>query len=196
MSFLEFVPGATPLDPDAAAGLLPALTTQAELNEFEAVNILKARRWAMSSRSQLRRDYPTDFGLRNLHQRMFDETWKWAGTYRTTDKNLGVPAYQIGEQVRNLCANVRAQVEYQAYPWPELAVRLHRDLVWIHPFENGNGRHARLAADFLLLYHQQPPLTWGQSTLVADDDTRQEYLVALREADGGDYSRLLRFAQS
>ena len=196
MSFIKLAPGATPLDPEAAAGLLPGLTTQSELNEFEATNILKARRWAMGSRSRLRREYPTDYGLRELHRRMFDLTWKWAGTYRTTGTNIGVAAFQIGEQVRNLCANVRAQVECQAYPWPELAVRFHRDLVWIHPFENGNGRHARLAADLLLIYHRQRPLTWGQSVLVADDDTRQEYLSGLREADVGSYARLLRFAQS
>ncbi len=123
---------------------------------------------------------------------MFDQTWRWAGVYRRTGTNIGVPAHQISEGVRNLCLNVCTQVEFAAYPWPEIAVRFHRDLVWIHPFENGNGRHARLAADLLLTYHGQPVLSWGQSRLVANDETRREYLAALREADQGDYSRLLR----
>jgi len=196
LSFLNYAPGATPLDPDAVSGLLPDLSSQAELNEFEAVNILVATRWAMGRRCRLRRNHPTDDGLRELHRRMFNETWKWAGTFRTTGTNIGVPVYQIATQLRNLCENVRTQIEHKAYPWPELAVRFHRDLVWIHPFPNGNGRHARLAADLLLVYNQQPRFTWGQSTLVAESAARQEYLAALREADAGSYERLLRFARS
>lgn len=193
---MQPAPGATPLDPDDLPSLLPPLATQQELNEWEAANILEARRWALRPRSSARRDYPTDGGLRELHRRMFDRTWRWAGKYRTTGTNIGVPAHQISEQVRNLCENVHAQVKYRAYPWSELAVRFHRDLVWIHPFANGNGRHGRLAADLLLAYHHQPPLTWGRSSLVAANKTREEYLASLHEADQGDYTRLLAFSRS
>ena len=138
LNLLKCIPGATPLDPDAAAGLVPELTTQAELNEFEAANILTAMRWAMGSRCRLRRDYPADHGLRELHRRMFNETWRWAGMFRTTATNLGVPVHQIASPVRDLCENVHAQIECASYPWPELAVRFHRDLVWIYPFPNGS----------------------------------------------------------
>jgi len=128
---------------------------------------------------------------------MFENTWRWAGTYRTTNKNIGVAAYLVATQVRQLCDDVRAQVEFAAYSWPELAARFHRDLVWIHPFPNGNGRHARLAADLLLIYNRQPRFTWGSLAREKSGEAiRQEYLAALRDADQGNYERLMHFAQS
>ena len=75
-------------------------------------------------------------------------------------------------------------------------LRFHHRLVWIHPFPNGNGRHARLATDLLLAYNGQPIFTWGSVSLVADSTTRQEYLSSLREADGGGFGRLLQFIRS
>ena len=78
---LHYPDGATPLDPDAIAGLIPGLTTQAELNEFEAANIASALAWARRSRT-LKRDLLTITGLTLLHRRMFDQTWRWAGTFR------------------------------------------------------------------------------------------------------------------
>lgn len=42
--------GATPLDADEAAGLLPAqITTREQLDEWEAENILEGERWARSA---------------------------------------------------------------------------------------------------------------------------------------------------
>jgi len=44
---LEYPPGATPLDPDEAAGLIPShIATQGQLNEWELANILEGERWA------------------------------------------------------------------------------------------------------------------------------------------------------
>ena len=48
---LEYPPGATPIDADEAAGLIPAhLTLQRELNEFEEANILLATEWLLARR--------------------------------------------------------------------------------------------------------------------------------------------------
>lgn len=67
--------------------------------------------------------------------------------------------------------------------------------MWIHPFPNGNGRHSRLAADLLLQSLDGNTLSWGgQDNLETASDARKEYLAALKEADAGDYSRLLAFA--
>ncbi len=88
MTFAD-VPGATPLDPDTSAGLIPSLATQDELNEFEARTILAATRWAAGSRI-LRSDYPNVTALRLLHKRMFDRTWQWTGEFRRVDTNIGV----------------------------------------------------------------------------------------------------------
>lgn len=187
--------GATPLDPDAIAGLIPSLTTQGELNEFEAQNIAAALSWARRSRT-LKRDLPAMDGLALLHRRMFNRTWRWAGQFRQTDTNIGVSWYLAPTQVQTLCGDVRFQAENAVYLWDELAARFHHRLVSIHPFPNGNGRHSRFAADLPLHFNNQPMFSWGAVSLVENSETRREYLSALREADAGDIVRLLRFARS
>jgi Fic-DOC domain mobile mystery protein B len=192
---LSYPEGATPLDPDAARGLIPGLTTQGELNEFEARNIAEALNWAKRSRT-LMRELLTVAALRDLHRRMFNRTWKWAGRFRLTDTNIGHPWHQIPEAVINLCDDVAYQVAQSDVEWDDLAIRFHHRLVLIHPFPNGNGRHARIATDLLLQIHQQDPFTWGSDSLIRDGSARKEYLAALREADLGEFSRLTAFGRS
>lgn len=193
---LTYPPGATPLDPNDAQDLIPGITTQAELNEVEAATIANAQRWVDANLGALRTDILTDTGLRRLHERMFNEVWLWAGRYRKRQTNIGVEPNQIAERVRHLCDDVRYWVQNGIYEWPEIATRFHHKLVSIHPFPNGNGRHARLAADALLSANDQPLLTWGGRHPIEAGALRTEYLTSLREADNHHYERLLRFAQS
>lgn len=189
-----YAPGATPLDPDEAAGLIPRhITTQGELNEWEQANILEGVQWALK---QKKRDLLDEAFVRELHRRMFSKTWKWAGTYRQTDKNIGVDWRQIPVQLRNLLDDAKTQIEFQSYPADELALRFHHRLVWIHPFANGNGRHARLMADLLIQRLGHPAFSWGGQSLVTANTNRQSYLAALRAADNRDYQPLLEFARS
>jgi len=128
---------------------------------------------------------------------MFGETWRWAGKNRTHNTNIGVDYPEINEQIAQLCGNVAYWIEHEIFPWPELAIRFHHALVSIHPFVNGNGRHARLAADVLLECHDHQPLPWGggDSALGSAGEAREEYLAGLREADEADFSRLVRFGE-
>lgn len=192
---LEYPPGATPLDPDEIDGLIPSLSTQRQLNEFEAQNIADAQRWASNS-SRLRSDLISVGGLRLLHERMFDDTWSWAGKFRQTEKNIGVDPARIQDDFNVLCGDVCYWIENGTYDWPEIAVRFHHRLVSIHPFPNGNGRHARLAANLLLDFNEQPRIPWGRGDLVNAGALRDRYLSALRKADNHDYAPLLEFAQS
>lgn len=193
----RYPPGATPLDPAESAGLIPKLTTQSELNEFEATNIAEALLWLSRRGSlRLRQTLPTIETLQQLHHEMFGITWKWAGRFRLTNKNLGVPWERISVEVRTLAEDIKFQVEHTTYPADDLASRFHHRLVSIHAFPNGNGRHARLAADVLVQRLSRPSFTWGGGSLVAAGPARSEYLAALKQADDGDSSRLLRFARS
>ncbi|MBI1905303.1 MAG: mobile mystery protein B [Rhodocyclales bacterium] len=188
--------GQTPLDPDEKEGLKPRhVSTQGELNEWEQLNIIKGARWAQR---QLKQDILDDVFLRELHKRMFSDTWTWAGTYRKSDKNIGCDWRQVSMRVRNLLENTRYQVEHQAMPPDELAARLHHQLVLIHPFPNGNGRCCRLITDLLLRKMRQEPFSWGSggyASLVSQSELRAEYLTALRAADQGDIAPLLAFAR-
>ena len=81
---------------------------------------------------------------------MFGETWSWAESFRKSDKNIGVEWLQIGVKLRDLIDDVRFQIEQATYSPDEIATRFHHRLVAIHPFPNGNGRHARMMADLLI----------------------------------------------
>lgn len=187
--------GTTPLDPDESAGLLPGhIATREQLDEWEAENILEGQRWAAGAAK--RRDILDDAFLRELHRRMFGRTWKWAGTYRSTEKNLGVAPARIAEEVRQLLENTRAQIAVKAAPIDEAAARFHHRLVWIHPFPNGNGRHARLLTDLLLAANGAEPFTWGRGDLEHAGEARERYLAALRAADTRDLLPLLAFVRS
>jgi Fic-DOC domain mobile mystery protein B len=192
------IPGNTPLTPDELKQLKPSLTLKSELNEWELKNILEANRWALSSRVLLRRDPLTEPYLRELHKRMFDQTWKWAGKYRTTVKiNLGVPFHEIHDKIRILLDDARYWIEHQTFDWDEAAIRFHHRLVCIHPFPNGNGRHARLLADVIAVKNGREQFTWGSTTLAAGPG-RAEYIRCLQAADANndDIQGLLHFARS
>ena len=109
----EYAPGATPIDPDEAKGLIPAhLTLQRELNEYEESNILEATAWLFARR---RGDPLDERFIHVVHGRMFNQTWKWAGKSRRTDKNIGVSWFEIPVRLRQMLGDVRAQIEHQAY---------------------------------------------------------------------------------
>ena len=190
---LNYPPGATPLDADELACLIPKhITTQGELNEWEQLNILQGEAWARKHR----KDILDEVFVRQLHEKMFGETWSWAGTFRKTDKNIGVDSHHIGVRLRDLLNDVRYQIEHATYPPDEIATRFHHRLVVIHPFPNGNGRHARMMADLLVQKLGQPRFTWGSKSLSETTETRDRYITVLRAADHGDYQPLLAFVRS
>ena len=201
---LDYPEGATPLDPDEAAGLIPKhIVNHGQLNEWELTNVLQGERWAFADMGGgRRRRFPTtadlltlDF-IRTLHQRMFGETWRWAGTFRSTEKNIGVDPANISANLADLCADVKTQLEFASYPLDEIAARLSHRLVAIHPFANGNGRLSRTFADLILVENGARRFTWGAANLVSESDAREKYLAALRAADARDYQPLLGFVRS
>ncbi|HSS98634.1 MAG TPA: mobile mystery protein B [Terriglobales bacterium] len=186
--------GNTPLSPEELADLIPNLATKQDLNEWERENILLAREWAIRDRTSAP-EMASDEYVRKLHRKMFSETRKWAGRYRTTEKNIGVLFPEIRERLMTLFGDVRYWLEHRAYSTDEIAVRFHHRLVMIHPFPNGNGRHARLLADAFVMKHGLATLTWGARNLIKPGDARVRYLEALRAADDGDIELLIAFAR-
>ena len=183
----------TPLTAEEREQLIPTyITLRSELNEAEQINIAQANRWLGRMR---KRDVLDDGLLRELHKRMFGDVWKWAGQYRLTPRNIGIDAYRIPVEVRQLVDDVRFWVENETYAPDEIAVRFSHRLVSIHPFPNGNGRHSRMAADLLVMQLGQPRFTWGRQSLVDAGQTRSAYVSALQIADSGKITALLEFAR-
>lgn len=185
--------GATPLDPDEIAGLKFAhVTTRGELDELEQANIVQGLRWLTRRRGG---DILADEFVCRLHHRLFGDVWEWAGKYRLTEKNIGIDPFQVPTQLRIHLDNARYWAEHDVFPPLEAAARFHHRLVQIHPFPNGNGRHARIATDvFLEDYYDHKPIAWASGfDLQADNARRTAYIAALRAADGQDFAALLAF---
>ncbi|MGE3831565.1 MAG: mobile mystery protein B [Parvibaculaceae bacterium] len=190
---MEYPAGATPLDPDEMSGLrLKHITTRGELDEVEQANIQSGLRWLQRRR---RGDVLTDEFAVALHRRLFGEVWDWAGTFRRIGKNIGIDPIHIGVELRTLMDDARYWAANATYPPSETAVRLHHRMVWIHPFPNGNGRHARIFADVILSeVYKAPPIDWsGGHDLQRMNERRSAYIAALRSADNGDYGPLIVF---
>lgn len=183
----------TPLTGEEREQLIPSyITTRTELNEAEHIGIAQASRWLFARK----RDIASDALLQELHYRMFSEVWRWAGQYRKSLRNIGVDAYRIGIEMRQLADDVRFQIEHQSFPVDEIAVRFSHRLVRIHAFANGNGRHSRLVADYLAMQLGRPRFSWGRSSLADAGTNRNNYIAALRLADQNDISALIAFARS
>ena len=182
--------GATPLDPDELEGLkFSHIQTRGELDQVEQVNIQDGLLWLKKQRTP---DVLSEAFILRLHKEMFGEVWEWAGTYRRTEKNIGVAPEQIAVELRNLLDDVSYWIEHETFIAKEIALRFHHRLVKIHLFANGNGRHARIMTDALLTKAMnEHSIDWGSVNLQDSGEHRSEYIIALRQADAGDYKILL-----
>ena len=191
----EYPQGATPIDPGEIEGLLLThITTRSELDRWEQDNINEALAWVETHKPK---DILNEPFMKMLHNKMFCNVWKWAGKFRRTEKNIGVSWYNISVELKKLCDDVEYWIKNKTFPDDEIAARFHHRLVSIHLFPNGNGRHARLAADILLEHVlNKPPFTWGNTNLVKSGRDRKRYIESLVTADRGDYKNLLEFARS
>lgn len=196
--------GATALDPNEIEGLIPSyIFTQAELNILEQQNILAAKTWLLKRKKK--EPILTDSFLRGLHKKMFSDVWKWAGQYRRSDKTIGIAWSQISQEILKLLVDTQYWIEHQTYQWNELGARFHHRLVSIHPFPNGNGRHARIMTDILFETNDLQPPTWGTKLMVitnADglidqpNEIRDQYILSLKEADQRRFEKLIKFMES
>ena len=185
--------GHTELSGDDRVGLIPSyIATRGDLFAAEQRNIAVA----LLRRPPPVADLLNDGYLRGLHRDMFGQVWEWAGRYRRFETNIGINPKQIAVSVRMLVHDVLAWVDNETYEPDELAVRFHHRLVAIHPFPNGNGRHCRVAAEYLVMALGRRRFGWGVGLVVDTEELRAIYRKALQRADAGDIDELLTFARS
>ncbi len=115
---IEYVEGATRIDEDELADLIPDLTTRRELDEFEAMSIAQAQIWL--SRRPANWTILDSQNCKQLHKRMFGEVWRWSGQNRKTAKNIGVESYRIETELRRLIDDVTFWIANQTYEEEEI----------------------------------------------------------------------------
>lgn len=188
MTEWETLPGETPID-DISGLLVSGITTREKLNKIEAENIRKALVKYLAAKPTRTARFDLSW-LLQLHNEMFGNVWKWAGKVRTTESNIGVPHQEIEIALMSLLDDLKFWEEHNT-DLIEQAVMLHHRAVMIHPFQNGNGRWARLLANIWLKLHDHSPTAWPEATIGTISLIRDEYLVAIKAADNGDYALLL-----
>lgn len=196
---LRYEEGQTPLDEDEKEGLLiGTVTTREDLDEAEQRNIEDAVQWTYQRRAKFSaKEILTEKFMNDLHKRMFGSVWKWAGDFRRTNKNIGVDKYQIATGLQTLLDDCKYWMENETFSPEEIAIRFKHRIVAIHCYSNGNGRHSRLIGDIIIdKLFGMPVFTWGGNSLSRSNETRAQYLQALREADNGNYAPLILFAWS
>ena len=190
---MDFPEGVTPLDADELEGLkFPHIQSRDELNEVEQANIQDGFKWLAKQRKHS--DYLSREFIIALHQKLFGQVWEWAGTFRKTEKNIGIDPAVISTELKNLLDDVNYWIENSTYTREEFAALFHHRLVSIHPFPNGNGRFARIITDVVLTEMLKvPAINWGAQALLSDNQHRENYIQALRSADKHNYSELIKF---
>ncbi len=193
---LTYEKGQTPLNEEETEGLkIKSITSQQELDELEQWNIEKAVEWTIHSNLRSKKILTEKF-IKNLHKKMYGDVWKWAGEFRTSEKNIGIKWIFIPSELRTLLDDVTYWIEHNTYSGEEICIRFKHRIVSIHCFPNGNGRHSRLIADLLLeAISDKDSFSWRQSSMVEANQIRKEYISALQKADDGDVSYLLEFAK-
>ncbi len=193
---LDYTNGQTPIDEDEKEGLLvPTITTRGELDEFEQLGVERAIEWTRKRKIGSQQILTEEF-VRELHKKMFEDIWKWAGQFRTSNKNLGVDKNQIRTEIKKLLDDCRYWIDNKVFAGDEIGVRFSHRIVTIHPFSNGNGRHSRLIVDIFVSHgFGRSHFSWGSINLTAQGAARSAYLKALRKADENEYQSLVDFAR-
>lgn len=188
--FLEFPEGATPLH-DESDLLIPWVRTMSDLNRVEAENILQAQERYLRVTSSTGWQWFHYGEFQKIHRAMFGKVWGWAGKQRKEVTSIGVKTWLIGTKIAQLCEEVLSWIDSPVeLSFVEKSARIHHRLVFIHPFENGNGRFSRFIADRCLLIWGCPYPKWPNS-IACNGAIRKKYIRSLQEADQGNYDSLV-----
>ena len=180
------ISGETPIDPSGLRD--KSIKTRRQLNEAEGRNIADAvYKYLIGTPTPEMAPFDLAWVLK-LHAEMFEKVWEWAGELRKTDLNLGVAWHHVETQLYSLLQNLPY---WKAMSLVEQAARLHHGAVAIHPFQNGNGRWSRMLANIWLKLHGSAPTIWPEQAVGETSIIRDEYLIAIKAADGMDFVPLI-----
>lgn len=190
--------GATP-GGDISGLILGHLSTPAARNAVEAEAISRAydKHVFRARRKKQGTEWLTDDFIRKVHADMFGIIWEWGGQYRKAPMNIGVEPHQIPEQIKLLTGDFFFWNDPEStMSVVEIAARLQHRLTQIHPFINGNGRHARLLTDIFLYSRQHAMPQWPQIQRMSQgNEIRNQYIRAMKVADEGDITELIQFIE-
>jgi Fic-DOC domain mobile mystery protein B len=180
---------------DDISGLLIDRSKQYTLQDiyvYEATNITKAILKYLSAKPD-KKIAPFSFEwFLLLHKEMFGDVWDWAGKLRQVELSIGVRAYLVSTELKNLVDDLEYWHKNKSFDVIEIASRIHHRAVQIHPFKNGNGRWSRMLANIYLKQNGLSPTKWNENLLSKENPHRDDYIESLKKADNGDYRDLIK----
>ena len=102
--------------------------------------------------------------------------------------NFASPLETPGK-MQELLAWLKQELKDERMDIIAISAELHHRFLLIHPFDDGNGRVARLLSNYLLLKYGYPPI-------IVKSADKANYLAALRIADSGDMRGLVTYFES
>lgn len=180
---------------DDISGLLIDTSIQYTLQDiylYEAKNITRATLKYLSAKPDAKiAPFSFEWFL-DLHKEMFGEVWDWAGKLRQVELSIGVKAYLISTELKNLVDDLEYWHKNKSFDVIEIASRIHHRAVQIHPFKNGNGRWSRMLTNIYLKQNGLSPTKWNENLLSKENPHRDDYIESLKKADNGNYSNLIK----
>ncbi|TDN37006.1 cell filamentation protein Fic [Hymenobacter sp. UV11] len=124
--------------------------------------------------------------IRAIHQRALGQVYSFAGRYRSVNLSKGGFTFPAAQHL----AQSMAQFEQEfllplPHTWPDTAAlvrdvaRVHAELLFIHPFREGNGRTARVLANLMAYKNGSTSFQWE---LLAEPELFAFYVRAVQAA--------------
>lgn len=192
MKLNKGLPGETPLD-DYSGLKQKWIKNISDRARAELENNLKAfRKYLLRTPTKRMAPFSAEWMIR-VHFQMFADVWTWAGEIRRTVKNIGVKPVLIRLDLEELARDIEYWRSGQWADGFEQGVHIHHRAVKIHPFEDGNGRWARLLANIWLKQNGLPIISWPDiGPLASKSQTRRQYIQAIKIADKGNLVPLIK----
>lgn len=175
------------------------IISREEVVQLEIEGIKRGLEWVYSKLKQHKSLSINSKFILELHKKCFGDIFPdWAGKYRLIQVSYSgkeaPPYFQIPELITNLCLDLKERTKHLPSQKSEkftdelisLLSWFQHQFVFIHPFQDYNGRMARLLMNIILLNLNLPPVEIN----VDAPRARSNYLAAIQAADDGDYSKL------
>jgi len=169
------------------------LTEQDAINSEEAIGFLLAEQTAIDVLGP-----DTVFSLRylyDLHRASLEHLYDFAGRLRTVDMSKGgfmfAPAHVLSQTMGTfdheyLLTLTTRELDNDISLLEHLA-SMHAELLYIHPFREGNGRIVRLFTKLIFLARTGEELNFG---LITQGNNFDRYVAAVQQAVSKEYDAM------
>lgn len=171
-------------DEDEALPNLLGLSSLAEVQQVETEGFLLAEQ---SLLNELREDEFFDVAyIQEIHRRALGRVYGFAGHYRTVNLSKGGFAFPAAQHLpKNMADFEREMLRPLPHSWPDATslvrdvARVHAELLFLHPFREGNGRTARVLANLMAYKNGSTSFHWEA---LAEPERFKLYVQAVQAA--------------